>query len=41
MPYAKRMSIGGILYLENEDEIKVINALDDTIKIASIKDFLV
>lgn len=41
IPYAKRMSIGGILYLENEDEIKVINALDDTIKTASIKDFLV
>jgi ATP phosphoribosyltransferase regulatory subunit len=38
--YAKRMSIGGILYLDNDNDIKVIDAASGSIQTASLKEFL-
>jgi ATP phosphoribosyltransferase regulatory subunit len=38
--YAKRMNIGGILYLDNDEDIKVMNIADGTIKNAPMKEFL-
>lgn len=40
LSYANRMNIGGILYLDNENEIKVINIADGTIQAALVKEFL-
>jgi ATP phosphoribosyltransferase, regulatory subunit len=39
LAYAKRMSIGGILYLDNDAHIKVINA-DGTTQTAPVEEFL-
>lgn len=38
--YAKRMNIGGILYLDNNDDIKVMNIADGSIQAAPMKEFL-
>lgn len=38
--YVKRMNIGGILYLDCDNQIKVIDAETKNIKIATIADFL-
>ncbi len=38
--YAKRMNIGGILYLDNDENIKVINIMDGTVNEAPVKEFL-
>jgi ATP phosphoribosyltransferase regulatory subunit len=40
LEYAKRMSIGGILYLDNDNDIKVIDAASGSIQTASLKEFL-
>ncbi|MGB4659920.1 MAG: ATP phosphoribosyltransferase regulatory subunit [Mobilitalea sp.] len=38
--YAKRMNIGGILYLENDTEIKVIETATGNIQTAKVNEFL-
>ncbi len=38
--YAKRMNIGGILYLDNDDEIMVMNIAEGTIQAAPMQQFL-
>ncbi|MBP1754454.1 MAG: hypothetical protein H6Q59_852 [Firmicutes bacterium] len=38
--YAKRMNIGGILYLDNDTEIKVMNISTGTMQAASMEEFL-
>lgn len=38
--YAKRINAGGILFIENKDEIKVINAFDGDIKTVSLTEVL-
>jgi len=38
--YAKRMNIGGILYLENDTEIKVIETATGNIQTAQVSEFL-
>ena len=38
--YAKRMNIGGILYLDNDTEIKVMDITNDTIQVAPMEEFL-
>jgi len=38
--YAKRMNIGGILYLDNDTEIKVIEAASGNIQAAPMEEFL-
>ncbi len=38
--YAKRMNIGGILYLDNDDEIKVMDISAGTIQAAKMHEFL-
>ncbi len=38
--YAKRMNMGGILYLDNDSDIKVQNIADGTIQVAQMKEFL-
>lgn len=38
--YAKRMGLGGILYLGNNQKIKIIRTKDETIQEASFADFL-
>lgn len=38
--YAGRMNIGGILYLDNDSEIKVMNITDGTVQSAPMKEFL-
>jgi ATP phosphoribosyltransferase regulatory subunit len=38
--YAKRMNIGGILYLDNDDEIKVMDIAAGTIQAAKMHEFL-
>ncbi len=38
--YAKRMDIGGILYLENDNDIKVVNIAEGTLQAAPMKEFL-
>lgn len=40
LSYAKRMNIGGILYLDNDTEIKVTNIADGTTQIAPVQEFL-
>lgn len=40
LSYAKRMNMGGILYLDNGDEIKVVNIADGSIQAAPMKEFL-
>lgn len=40
LSYANRMNIGGILYLDNDDEIKVMSTSDGTIQVAPMKEFL-
>ncbi len=40
LDYAKRMNIGGILYLDNENDIKVISISDGTMQAAPVKEFL-
>ena len=38
--YAARMNIGGILYLDNDQDIKVINIAEGTVQIAPMQEFL-
>ncbi len=38
--YAKRMNIGGILYLDNDDEIKVMDIAAGTVQAARMHEFL-
>jgi len=38
--YAKRMNIGGILYLDNDTEIKVMDITNDTMQVALMEEFL-
>lgn len=38
--YAKRMNIGGILYLDNDDEIKVMDIAAGTVQAAKMHEFL-
>ncbi|MHB8131119.1 MAG: ATP phosphoribosyltransferase regulatory subunit, partial [Mobilitalea sp.] len=38
--YAKRMNIGGILYLDNDTEIKVMDITNDTMQVAPMEEFL-
>jgi ATP phosphoribosyltransferase regulatory subunit len=38
--YAKRMNIGGILFLDNEKEIKVLNIASGTLQVAPMQEFL-
>ncbi len=38
--YAKRMKIGGILYLDNDNEIKVMNISDGMMQAVQMKEFL-
>jgi ATP phosphoribosyltransferase regulatory subunit len=40
LAYAKRMSIGGILYLNSDHEIQVIEAATGTIQVAPMEEFL-
>ena len=40
LSYAKRMNIGGILYLDNGEEIKVVNIADGSVQTAPMKEFL-
>ena len=40
LDYSKRMSIGGILYLDNDTEIKVVEASTGNIQRAELKGFL-
>ncbi len=38
--YARRNHVAGILYIENETTIQVINILEDTIQLANLSDFI-
>jgi ATP phosphoribosyltransferase regulatory subunit len=38
--YAKRMNIGGILYLDNDTEIKVMETATETVNLVPMKEFL-
>jgi ATP phosphoribosyltransferase regulatory subunit len=38
--YAKRMNVGGILYLDNDTEIKVMDIANDTMQVAPMEEFL-
>ncbi len=38
--YAKRMNVGGILYLDNANEIKVVNIASGSMQAAPMKEFL-
>lgn len=40
LPYAKRMDIGGILYLDNDSEIKVMDTATGILQTAQFKDYI-
>jgi ATP phosphoribosyltransferase regulatory subunit len=39
IPYARRMNVGGILYLNHPDEVQVIETATQTLKTASLSEF--